>query len=439
MGHRGHLKEHYQSLIARLNAGQVGLPEPHDPKIRGAFLELLEIFYTPEHATIASRMPMQPASIHKVAKQVGIPVGELKPKLDAMCDKGLVMDLIHPRTGKVRYFLAPPVVGFFEFSLMRAKDSYPKKRVAEAMQAYMHGDSAFVEDVFGGDTVVGRAIAHEEQLAEDELPDVLRWELATDIVRDARAITVSECYCRHKAEHVGTACDAPREICLSLNSGAEFVARHDFGRAIETSEALELLHQAKAAGLVQIADNVQKRPIYICNCCGCCCGQLKAINDHDLPAVNPSGFVPLTQDEKCKGCSRCSRACPITAIAMRPKRVEAKRKNDMRPDIDLERCIGCAVCAAACKVGAMSMVRREKRTHVPETVIERITRMSIERGRLAHLMFDANESRGHRFLNRIMQSLIKLPPAERLLANEQVRSRFVHWTLRNIRDPTGDR
>ena len=437
MGHLGHLKDEYRALLRRLDAGSVGMPEPREPRAWQGWKDLLELFYTADEAALAARMPIKPSTLGVVARQVGVPASVLQPKLEAMCDKGLVMDLVHPRTGVVRYFLSPPVIGFFEFSMMRAKDMYPKKRVAEALDAYVRGDPAFARETCAGETTIGRALVREEQVASDESSEVLSWQRATDFIEGARAISVSLCYCRHKAEHLGKACGAPSEVCLSLDGAAEFVARRGFGRAIDAKEGLELLDQAKRAGLVQIGDNVKERPIYVCNCCGCCCAQLGAINDYGLAGVRPSGFVPRLRDEHCKGCSRCARACPIGAIAMRPARVSGRPKNELRPAVDGERCIGCGVCSAACRQDALPMVDSGEHPHVPANLVERMTRMSLERGRLAHLLFDEGASRGHRFLNQVVQALTRLPASERLLASEQVRSRFVQRALAVVRDPTG--
>lgn len=438
MGHLGYLKEEYRALVRRLEAGQLALPEPPPGPAWDAWREVLELLCTPEQAELASRMPVAPSSLERVAERLGVPPEELKPRLEILCDRGLVLDLVHPETGRVKYLLAPPVVGFIEFSMMRVHDTIPRKQMAEALEAYTHGDDTFMREVFGGDTVIGRAMVHETALRE-EVPEVLDWERASALISQARSHAVALCYCRHKAEHLGKACDAPQEVCLSLDGGADFVVRRRFGRAIEKSEAMDLLVAARAKGLVQIADNVLERPTYVCNCCACCCSQLRAINDYQLPAVNPSGFQPRSDPGRCNGCSRCSRACPVTAITMAPRRIEARRKNDLRPVIDTARCIGCGVCADACVKKAMSMVRREARPRVPRNVIERSVRMAVERGRLAQLLFDEGASRGHRFLNQALRALVALPGAKRALATEQAKSRCVRMILSRVKDPTAPR
>jgi NAD-dependent dihydropyrimidine dehydrogenase PreA subunit len=437
MGHLAHMKEEYHELVARLNVGPVGLPEPESATARAGWQEILELLYTPEEAAIAARLPLMPARIETIASRVGLPAAQLQPRLEAMADKGIVMDLVHPETGEVRYLLSPPVVGFFEFSMMRHDDLIPKKRMAQALDAYTHGDDTFAREVFGGGTVLGRALVHETALGAEMLPDVLDWERATAAIEDAQCIAVQICYCRHKAEHLGKQCDAPVENCMSLNAGAEFTVRRKLARAADKSEALEILAASRERGLVQIADNVKNRPTYLCNCCGCCCGQLSAINEFGLPGVNPSGFQATPLVERCKGCSRCSRACPITAISMLPRRVEARRKNDLFPQVDVQRCIGCGVCADTCRNGAMRMERRPQQPRVPLNTIERSIRMALERGRLPHLLFDVGASRGSRFLNTVVRALCALPPVERLLASEQVRSRFVRYALVSAGDPTG--
>jgi len=434
MGHLGRLKAEYHDLAGRLDRGIVGLPEPEDPAAWEGWREILEILYTPEEAAIAARLPLRPTSLPRLAARLGVPEAELAPKLDAMCDKGVVMDLVSPRSGRTSYFLSPPVVGFFEYSLMRAKDSIPKRRMAEALHAYTHGDPAFAHEALGRDTVVGRALVHEPEVADADAPDVLDWERASAVVGEATAWAVSLCFCRHKAEHLGEACGAPMEVCLSLNGGAEFVARRSFGRTIGRSEALDILAASRASGLVQIADNVRSRPTFVCNCCGCCCEQLQAVNNFGLRAVNGSGFEPRHDPAACAGCSRCARACPVGAVTMVPERRVGQAKNGLLPRFDQDRCIGCGVCATACNKDALEMVRGGHQRPVPRSSLEKVVRQALERNRLPDLLFDAGESLGTRVLHRVVTALTALPPAQRLLASEQVRSRFVRAALSRFKD-----
>jgi len=435
MGHLNHLTGEYRALATRLGAGHVGFPEPTDPRARKAHREILEILCTPEEAALAARMPFLPATLAELSRRFGMLPGNLEARLGALCDKGLVFDIVHPDTGEVKYVLAPPIVGFFEFSMMRAHDGIPKKRMAEALDAYTRGDDTFARELFGHETMVGRTLARESAF-EDDLPEVLSWERASALIAESRQRAVSLCYCRHKAEHLGARCAVPMDNCLSLNSGADFVIRHGFGRALGPSEALDILAQARAGGLVQIADNVQRRPSYICNCCACCCEQLRAVVELELPAVVPSGFVPSHAAETCKGCSRCARACPVLAITMTAQRERTRRKNELRPILNPARCIGCGVCVDACPQHALGLTRRAVQPEVPAGTVERAVRMALERGRLGYL-FDRGAGLGSGTLQRLLAGLTSLPAVQRALASKQLRSRFVRRALARAHDPTG--
>ena len=113
---------------------------------------------------------------------------------------------------------------------------------------------------------------------------------------------------------------------------------------------------------------------------------------------------------------------------MVPVREAARARSFAAPQCDDERCVGCGVCAGACLKGALAMVRAE-RPRVPANTIERAVRMSLERGRLAELLVDGGDRLGTRFLRQAISALTRLPPAKRLLASEQVRSRFVRAAL----------
>lgn len=78
------------------------------------------------------------------------------------------------------------------------------------------------------------------------------------------------------------------------------------------------------------------------------------------------------------------------------------------------------------------MVRAAERPRVPANMIERVVRQALERNRLADLLIDQGTGLGARFLHRAVDVIVRLPPAQALLASEQVRSRFVKAALARI-------
>ena len=263
----GHLvSEHraYIDLQARLDKTHIGFPEGD------GLYDILRLLYTEEEAAVAARMPVMPMNLAKLSRHLDIPEAKLGTLLERMCDVGTVMDIIHPKSGETIYMLSPPVVGFFEFSLMKKRQDIDQPALALAMDAYLKS-GAFFDLARPEMTQIGRTLVDENALQGPLTTEILPYERATQVLRDADKIGVSMCYCRHKAEHLDRACDAPSEVCLNINGGFDYVHRHGYARQIDTEEALDILARCRELGLVQIADNVQKRPIYMCNCCGCCC------------------------------------------------------------------------------------------------------------------------------------------------------------------------
>ena len=57
-------------------------------------------------------------------------------------------------------------------------------------------------------------------LPDDNALHVLDYERASEVIETATHLGVGICYCRHKMEHLGRACAAPLEICMTFNTSA---------------------------------------------------------------------------------------------------------------------------------------------------------------------------------------------------------------------------
>jgi ferredoxin len=413
----------YDRLTERLNRFPQGAP-PSEHLFR-----ILSILFSEREAALVSVLPIRPFTVARAAAVWKVGEAEATRVLDELSSRALLVDLETPQ-GR-QFVLPPPMAGFFEFSMMRTRTDIDQKALAELFYQYLNVEEDFVRALFeDGQTQLGRAFVHEPALSPANALHVLPFERASQVIRTASHLGIGRCYCRHKMEHLGRACAAPQEICMTFNTAAASLVKHGQARRVEVAEALDLLQQAQAHGLVQFGENVREGVNFICNCCGCCCEAMIAARR--FAAAHPiqtAPFLATVEATACTGCEKCVRACPVEALAAvsandprQPKRTVAR--------LDAERCLGCGVCLRTCRPGALRLEARPERTLTPLNGAHRAILMALERGTLQDLIFDNRLLWSHRALATFLGAVLKLPPAQRLLASEQVRSRYLEALVR---------
>jgi NAD-dependent dihydropyrimidine dehydrogenase PreA subunit len=412
----------YRDLQQRLDRLPTGAPDTP------SFRRILRLLFTEEEAELAAHLPSIVA-VDRLAARLDRDPPQLHAMVTDMARRGLVFDLEH--RGERWVALAPVVIGFFEFTFMRVREDAPIEELARLFDEYLFADDEhrFARSVFEGSVQVGRTMVREEALPERPPTEVLAWERATTVVAEATTVAVSDCPCRTHAGLLGRACDAPVRTCLSFGAAAESLIRADLADPISNEEGLELLAAAKAAGLAQTGDNVQERLTYLCNCCGCCCGMMQAIRRAGLHgAIVPSNWVARIDPDQCRGCrDGCVTACPAGAIERCDSQGQGRRA--YWSVLDDERCLGCGVCIDQCRFEALELVPREERSYTPQTTLDRMIAMAVERGKLGDLMLDTLDGAGPVAVARLLQQLERSSLGTALRAVEPLRSVFLRGLL----------
>jgi ferredoxin len=412
----------YDRLTERLNRVPQGAPPAE------SLFQILKLLFSEREAGLVAVLPIRPFTAARAAGIWKVPEPEARAVLDELASRALLVDWEGPQG--TEYVLPPPMAGFFEFSMMRVRTDVDQKALAELFYQYLNVEEDFVQALFaGGETQLGRTFVHEPALSDENALHVLDFERASEVIRTATHRGISLCYCRHKMAHLDRACQAPQDICMTFNVSAQSLIRHGQARPVEVAEGLELLHQAHEGGLVQFGENVRQGVSFICNCCGCCCEAMIAARRFAAAhPIHTTPVLPVVAEAACNGCERCVRACPVEALSAvsandprQPKRTVAR--------LDAERCLGCGVCVRACRPGALTLQARGPRRLTPLNGAHRAVLMALERGKLQDLVFDNRLLFSHRALAAFFGAILKLPAAKRLLATEQVRSRYLEALL----------
>ncbi|MGB8213950.1 MAG: 4Fe-4S dicluster domain-containing protein [Anaerolineales bacterium] len=419
------LKSGYTDLVERLNRFPQGTPPSE------TLYQILKILFSEQEAGLVAQLPIKPFTAVQASRILKMDLNETQKALDELASRAILVDT--EQMGQTTYTLPPPMAGFFEFSMMRLRGDIDQKVLAELFYQYMNVEEEFIRNLFvRGETQLGRVYVHEPVLYNENALHVLDYERASEVIRTASQRGVGVCYCRHKMMHMGRACNATMDICMTFNGSAEALTRHGYARPVDVSEGLDLLQEAYEQNLVQFGENVREGVNFICNCCGCCCEAMIAARKFGmLNPVHTSNFLPVIDETTCNGCGKCVNACPVEAMTLvstndphHPKMKKAK--------VDEDICLGCGVCVRTCNHESMSLRSRPQRVITPLNSVHRTVMMAIERGDLQNLIFDNHVLWNHRALAAVLGVILRMPPVKQAMASRQVKSRYLEYLISHI-------
>ncbi len=392
------------------------------------FHTILEELLSQEEADIIVKMPYVLSNVERVAAITRMSVEEVQPVLQGLCEKGFVMDVFLDH--EYRYMPNPMVIGWFEFTMMRTRGELRTKVWAQLFHEYM-SEGTFYQANFNENTQVSiaRALPHGESIGDHV--EVLNYEKAQHLIDEAGRYAIGYCSCRHKKDHAeGHRCDVPLETCTTFGHGADYIVRHGMGREVSKSEVQDVFARSRDLGLVFCADNVQRNALFVCHCCGCCCGIMDGLNVHGLPkSLVTSTLIAEVDTKKCAGCEQCAGACPVQAIELQPRpdsgAPQTRTEENKLPVVDKSFCIGCGVCGLNCPTGAIRLAKRKQRVIHPETTFERVILQCLERGTLHNQLFDDPQSLTQKVMRPLVGGFLRLEPVKKALMSDMLRSRFL--------------
>lgn len=412
------IKNGYSHLADRINKFPQGAPPTK------LLFRILEMLVSEKEASLISLIPIKPFNAQKASVVWKLNITETRKILDQLASRAILVDMQH--NGTIFYALPPPMAGFFEFSLMRIRKDIDQKVLSELFYQYMNVEEDFIKELFGpGETKLGRTFVHEPVLSSDNALHVLDYERASEVIETSSAMAVGTCYCRHKMYHVGKACDAPMDICMTFNTTGASLIKHGIARQVDKKEGHDLLQQAYSHNLVQFGENIREGVNFICNCCGCCCEAMIAARKLAIMhPVHTTNFIPEVKEATCNGCGKCVDICPVEAMTLASSNDPHKPKRK-KALLNEETCLGCGLCVKVCSKSSLQLKSRSQRVITPLNGTHKAVVMAIERGKLQNLIFDNQVLWSHRSLAAVLGVILKLPPVKQVLANRQVKSRYL--------------
>jgi Na+-translocating ferredoxin:NAD+ oxidoreductase subunit B len=331
---------YYEKLADSLNK----LPNSFPRTKSNIEILLLKKIFLPEEANIAGQLTGKLESVDIIASRIGLSPADTAARLKNMELRGFVWG----DEEKGVYRLAPFIVGIYEAQLPRMDHD-----LAHLVEEYFHqGGAAIMKPL----PSIHRVIPAQSAVKSEW---ILPYDKLRELMISCNTFRINKCICRTQQDLIGTRkCKFPLDVELIFYRGSES-AEPPIKPYVTKEQALAVLDETERIGLVHTTRNVAQGIFYTCNCCGCCCGILRGINDFGIEhSVATANYFSVIDPEKCIGCGTCIERCQMKAVTL---------QNDVAV-VDRKKCIGCGLCVTGCesKVARLQLKPENERIEPPK-------------------------------------------------------------------------
>jgi electron transport complex protein RnfB len=352
-------EEIYQTLAKVLDTLPNGFPTTES----GVEIKLLKRIFRLEDAELFCDLRLDFETAQQISERTGRKLEGLEEHLSEMRERGQIFRI---DLGEVKMFkMLPWIFGIYEF-----QRPHMDRELAEMCSEFL---KVYGKQFFNKKPQLMQVIPVEKEIPNKQ--QALSYEQVSNIIENSQSFAVFDCICKKEKRLLDEGCDKPLEICTSYAPIPGVFDNSERYRAISKTDAYAILNKAEETALVHLTWNIESGHYFICNCCGCCCGVLRSINELGINAsdvINSYYFAKINPDE-CTACGTCKdERCQVNAIEER----------DGYNEIIREKCIGCGLCVSTCPSEAISLIRKQPEEIVlpPKNEMDWYEKRAIERG-----------------------------------------------------------
>lgn len=330
--------EVYRKMAKVLDTLPQGFPSTES----GVELKILKFIFEPDEADLFCDLKLTWETAQQISQRTGRPLEGLEAKLLSMAGRGEIWVL--NMKGTFLFRMIPWAIGIYELSTGRMD-----KELAALNEEYL---PVFIKGLMGNAPSLVKTLPIEEELPVGQ--KALPYQKISEFLEIQQSFMVVPCHCKKQRGLVGKPCTRSTiNTCMAISPMPNAFDNAP-GKVLTREEARALLTWTEENALVHTISNLEEGHFFICNCCSCCCGMLKAVNELGVPASDAynSDYHAVIDKELCAACGKCAdERCQVKAITAGDDAYEIKAKE----------CIGCGLCVSTCPEGAISLVKKPEK------------------------------------------------------------------------------